>query len=102
MNDKTVLLNKMLDKDIPKLINTNKRINDIMTLLNKLKQQEMDTQKMLIMSVIPALDKCVEDINDINNRLTALENASGLQPLENANGLQPLENTNGLQQEPVN
>lgn len=92
MNDKAVLLNKMLDKDIPKLINTNKRINDIMAQLNKLKQQETDTQKMLIMSVIPALDKCVEDINDINNRIAVLENANGLRPLENAND----------QQEPAN
>lgn len=92
MNDKAVLLNKMLDKDIPKLINTNKRINDIMAQLNKLKQQETDTQKMLIMSVIPALDKCVEDINDINNRITALENANGLRPLEQANNQQELAN----------
>ena len=93
MNDKAVILNKMLDKDIPKLINMNKRINDIMAQLNKLKQQETDTQKMLIMSVIPALDKCVEDINDINDRITALENANGLRPLEQAND---------IQQEPAN
>ena len=79
MNDKAVILNKMLDKDIPKLINTNKRIDAITAQLNKIKQQEIDTQKMLIMTVIPTLDKCVEAINDINDRITALEQANGIQ-----------------------
>ena len=79
MNDKAVILNKMLDKDIPKLINTNKRIDAITAQLNKIKQQEIDTQKMLIMTVIPTLDKCVEAINDINDRITALEQTNGIQ-----------------------
>ena len=99
--DQALVLNRMLDKNIPKIINADKRITTLTNQVNDIKQQEIDTQKLLVMEVMPMLNKLEEDINDIINRLTALESANSLQlvaqaerirPLESANGLRPLEN----------
>ena len=78
--DQALVLNRMLDKNIPKIINADKRITTLTNQVNDIKQQEIDTQKLLVMEVMPMLNKLEEDINNIINRLTALENANGLQP----------------------
>lgn len=71
--EKTMMLNKILSNNIPKINNVNNTLNNINIKLDNLKQQEINTQELIVETIMPMLSKFEEYINDINDRLTALE-----------------------------
>ena len=71
--EKTMMLNNILSNNIPKINNVNNTLNNINIKLDNLKQQEINTQELIVETIMPMLSKFEEYINDINDRLTALE-----------------------------